>query len=624
MKKFFLVTAILFISVAGKSQQGAIDYIMLADVADFAAFNKPVRAVIVSDTLRGGTFNLYKGPDAADNGMIFMDAIGRKWQRAVSGNTINTKWYGMKAYTLGLTDAQNDSHSKFMAAVKYVYKHKQFSTVYIPHDESGQKVYYFMSTVVLDRDITITGDYAFNNPVTSIIWRGHNTIGFKLQSTYAAHISLQNLNLTQDFVTSGYDSSAHIIYSNTFVHLKNINIPWASGDGVRIEACADKGSPIFGNADHSIIENLQTYACMNGLYMKGCDANVISIVNSSFVYNRRWGTYDDGMLGNYYQNCHYSANGKQGAVIATYKGKYYVPVDGLQNMDKRPDLFPAYWYEVEAMGGAAAWDNKTKYYSGGVAIVKNINAFTSFEHTYSESYQPPVILNGRSTYNGGVAGGAVKGGVFTRVLEGNYIIFTDSTSGTQVSKLGVGTAPVSGQSWMVDVNAMDANVLRLRGKGKASNIALGNADNNEGGISYFQGTLLFLTKTAGITTAIDNDGLYPYGFTNKFSLGKPDLKWKDVFVKNVNTDKINLSTGSAASAGNAVLSRGTVTISTTAVTAASLIFVVYNTPSGTLAAGLSAPSGSIKPGVSFVINSLTAAGGINSADNSSVRWWIVN
>lgn len=624
MKKCFLAALIILIAASANSQQGAMDYIMLGDVTDFAAFNKPVRSVIVSDTLRGGTFNLYKGPDAADNGMVFMDAIGRKWQRAVSGNTINTKWYGMKAYTLGLTDAQNDSHSRFMAAVNYVYKHKQFSTVYIPHDESGQKVYYFMSTVVLDRDITITGDYAFNNPVTSIIWRGHHTIGFKLLPTYAAHISLQNLNLTQDFVTSGYDSNAHIIYSSTFIHLKNINIPWASGDGVRIEACADKGSPIFGNADHSIIENLQTYACMNGLYMKGCDANVISIVNSSFVYNRRWGTYDDGMLGNYYQNCHYSANGKQGGVIVTYKGKYYVPVDGPVNMGKQPDSNPAYWYEVEPMGGAEVWDNSKKYYSGGVAIIKNPNAFSSFEHTYSESYQPPVILNARTSYNGGVAGGAVKGGVFTRVLEGNYIINTDATAGTQVTKLGVGTAPVSGQSWMVDINALDGNVMRLRTKAPSSNLVFTNADNNEGAITYYQGSFLFATKQAGITAALDKDGLYPYGFSNKFSLGKPDLKWKDAWVKNYNGEKINIATGSNASAGTAVLSRGTVTVNTTSVTAASLIFVVYNTPSGTLAAGLSAPSGSIKPGVSFVINSLTTTGGVNVADNSSVRWWIIN
>lgn len=89
-------------------------------------------------------------------------------------------------------------------------------------------------------------------------------------------------------------------------------------------------------------------------------------------------------------------------------------------------------------------------------------------------------------------------------------------------------------------------------------------------------------------------------------------------------NKIKIATGVNASAGTATLSSGTVTISTTAVTSSSLIFVVYNTPSGTLASGLSAPSGSIVNATSFVINSLTTAGVVNTLDNSTVRWWIIN
>lgn len=88
--------------------------------------------------------------------------------------------------------------------------------------------------------------------------------------------------------------------------------------------------------------------------------------------------------------------------------------------------------------------------------------------------------------------------------------------------------------------------------------------------------------------------------------------------------KINITTGSNASAGTATLSSGTVTVSTTAVTSSSLIFVVYNTPSGTLASGLSAPVGSIVNATSFVINSLTTAAVVNTLDNSTVRWWIIN
>lgn len=88
--------------------------------------------------------------------------------------------------------------------------------------------------------------------------------------------------------------------------------------------------------------------------------------------------------------------------------------------------------------------------------------------------------------------------------------------------------------------------------------------------------------------------------------------------------KLKIGTGTNASAGTATLVAGTVTVSTTAVATNSLIFVTYNTPAGTLAAGLAVPSGSISNGVSFVINSVNTAGAVNTADTSTVRWWIIN
>lgn len=88
--------------------------------------------------------------------------------------------------------------------------------------------------------------------------------------------------------------------------------------------------------------------------------------------------------------------------------------------------------------------------------------------------------------------------------------------------------------------------------------------------------------------------------------------------------KLNITTGANKSAGTATLVAGTVTVSTTSVATASLIFVVYDTPAGTLAAGLSAPAAGITNGTSFVINSLTTAGVVNTLDNSSIRWWIIN
>lgn len=82
-------------------------------------------------------------------------------------------------------------------------------------------------------------------------------------------------------------------------------------------------------------------------------------------------------------------------------------------------------------------------------------------------------------------------------------------------------------------------------------------------------------------------------------------------------NKLNIATGANASAGTATLSSGTVTVNTTAVTANSLIFLTYDTPSGTQGF-LSAPTGSVVAGTSFVINSSSGS------DASTVYWWLIN
>lgn len=82
-------------------------------------------------------------------------------------------------------------------------------------------------------------------------------------------------------------------------------------------------------------------------------------------------------------------------------------------------------------------------------------------------------------------------------------------------------------------------------------------------------------------------------------------------------NKLGIATGANASVGTADLGGGTVTVSTTAVTANSIIFLTYNTTGGTPGI-LSAPTASIVPGTSFQI--VDSSG----ADLSTVNWWIIN
>lgn len=81
-------------------------------------------------------------------------------------------------------------------------------------------------------------------------------------------------------------------------------------------------------------------------------------------------------------------------------------------------------------------------------------------------------------------------------------------------------------------------------------------------------------------------------------------------------NKILIAAGTNASIGqSAAMTAGTITISTTAVTASSLIFLTNASPGGTVG---TLSVGTITAGTSFVINSSSAT------DTSKVNWWLVN
>lgn len=82
-------------------------------------------------------------------------------------------------------------------------------------------------------------------------------------------------------------------------------------------------------------------------------------------------------------------------------------------------------------------------------------------------------------------------------------------------------------------------------------------------------------------------------------------------------NKLNITTGTNASIGTATLVGGTVTVSTTAVTASSKIFLTDAT-TGTLT-NIGTPTvGTVTAGTSFVINSS------NVLDTSNINWFIIN
>lgn len=234
--------------------------------------------------------------------------------------------------------------------------------------------------------------------------------------------------------------------------------------------------------------------------------------------------------------------------------------------------------------------------------------------------------NGSST-NTAIGAFSMGAGGITSVLGG-----TPQMTGTQNTALGISTmfAPTTafgnvavGASAVRNVSSGSYNT----GVGYVSltNVTTGQQNTAVGdsaGVDISTGsfnTILGGDKGTDIATS-DRNVLISDGEGNR-RIKIPSSGEVQVINGNLNLqtagNKIKIATGSDASVGTATLVGGTVTVSTTAVTTSSIIFVTVNTPGGTQGF-ISVPSASIVNGTSFVINSS------NVLETSTVNWWIVN
>lgn len=88
-------------------------------------------------------------------------------------------------------------------------------------------------------------------------------------------------------------------------------------------------------------------------------------------------------------------------------------------------------------------------------------------------------------------------------------------------------------------------------------------------------------------------------------------------------NKLFIASAANASVGSATLVSGRVTISTTAITASSLVFVTRRSNEG-VEVGPVFTVNNVIPGTSFRISSMTVLGAVVAADNTIVNWWIIN
>jgi hypothetical protein len=153
--------------------------------------------------------------------------------------------------------------------------------------------------------------------------------------------------------------------------------------------------------------------------------------------------------------------------------------------------------------------------------------------------------------------------------------------------------------------------------GNDAGILFYNSNATNGGRAYIQqyaNSLQFFTNTTE-TMRLFNGGRLYVG-TSPSDDGVNTLQVNGSMSLKTAGNKINIATGTNASIGtSAAMVAGTITISTTAVTASSKIFLTNAAPAGTIGV-LSV--GTIVAGTSFVINSSSAL------DTSTVNWFIIN
>lgn len=448
MRKLFIILIPLLPFIA-KSQ-------LLNNVDAFAAYSNPyAQLVVVKDSLRGGQFLPYSGTDAADNGIIFADALSRKWKRQLgSGNVVSATWYGLST-TASISTSTN--YDAFMGALNYIVTHRLSSDLIIPVG-----TYNFNQTITIDTSISIKGVGNFYDWKTIFVFP-ENTTGFRLKTKEGgllntvvdiADLELRGNANYSNPGTLTLDSSKHAFDISCIVHFNEVHVYGWSGNGFNINACSTPAASNFGNSDNSYFTYCGADLCDNGIYLNGCDANIISIHGSSFTLNRRFNIRDNGFLGNNYQKNHLAYGGVYKTFCtALYSGVYYAAInaDTLLNVNKRPDLNPTYWAVIDFVPFTVnTWSNSVRYWQGGSILIENANNYSLALGEYIEAGQPPVRNRGRSLAIGGDNGSGMAEGAWVYQNAGWVYI---QNAGLVTENLNTtGTVTINGQSGIPVLN----------------------------------------------------------------------------------------------------------------------------------------------------------------------------
>lgn len=551
--------------------------------------------------------------------MIFTDSLNQKWKRVTTNSKINVQWYGVASSRPG-HGYTVDTRSKFITIRDYIYSHPAYNTIYVPTDSSllSGSYYYISDSILFNKPINIIGDGTYGAPTSKIMFAGHKS-GFVFQYSYGSHaffMSVQNLNITSSSSIIGgvIDITKHAIITRVGTQIENLVIDQFDGNGIHISACSDTtngDNNNYGNSDGSSIKDVWITHCTNGIFIEGCDANTIYIINSSTNQNRRWGIYDNGLLGNMILKPHAAFNGAGGLTgqntVVTYGGLKYAAIPGHDgyfgdasdsNYAKRPDTtLGTYWQIVDTvLIGVGAWNATTRYYSGGPIAIVNQNAFTNIVNSYTESFQPPIWLKYRSKVDGGDNGAGVRGGSYEIVSSGIKYIYNSSVGLVSINNaiqdttqkyLTISKPAIDYEAPLVAYNDQaksgTVSVAKFETSGSGAYLKVKNYYTT-GYIVYNVDDWVFQTNGFNTVGLLNAGGFYP-GSNNAQDIGSASTKWRTGYFSTSSYSPLII--GGSSSGGYLTLS------STSHATKGKIIFgstSVYDEANGYLGINTTTPS----------------------------------
>lgn len=244
----------------------------------------------------------------------------------------------------------------------------------------------------------------------------------------------------------------------------------------------------------------------------------------------------------------------------------------------------------------------------------DLNSLTTDDMTVVTPTAGTILFHGTANQivtTGGNAPGQVTAALSPTLVAPGSITATTSITSTTTMTAGTGLTVTSGGAAITgttNINTTGAGVTSI-GTGGTGATNIGNATGNTS-VTGSLTTSTTLTATLGAITATNGN----------LVLGTAGNKI-------LSTSVATVKAAGANAFGTVTLESGTVVVSTSAVTANSIIILTRQGPGATGAAALGQLSvGTISAGVSFVINALTTADStaVATTDVSSIGWMIIN